>query len=131
MPKRLSRLAATLDRLRDVLAGRIALLQRERAAELHRRAALEALLQSDTRFLDLTLGGGLKRLREMSAKVSAIDQDIEKLRQRSADVYLKAKRARATAKQRRADSQAQQARLDLAELSDHSAGARLRQAKDR
>lgn len=131
MPKRLTRLAATLDRLRDVLAGRIAALQSERTAELHRRAALEALLQSDTRFLDLTLGGGLKRLREMSAKVSAIDQDIEKLRQRSADVYLKAKRARVKARERRAETEAAQARLDLSELSDRFAGARLWQANDR
>lgn len=122
MPKRLNKLAATLDRLRDVLAGRIANLQRERAAELHRRAALETLLQSDTRFLDLTLGGGLKRLRDMSAKVSAIDQEIAKLRQRSADVFLKAKRVRATANQRQAEAQAVQARLDLSELSDRHAG---------
>jgi hypothetical protein len=116
--KRLVRLADTLDRLRDVLSGRIATLQQERIDQLQRRAMLEELMACDTRFLDLTMGGGLKRLRDISARLSVIDQEITALRQRSADAFLKAKRARATAKLRQAVAAQGNARLALAELVD-------------
>jgi hypothetical protein len=116
--KRLVRLADTLDRLRDVLSGRIATLQQERIDQLQRRAMLEELMACDTRFLDLTMGGGLKRLRDIAARLSVIDREITALRQRSADAFLKAKRARATAKLRQAVAAQSNARLALAELVD-------------
>lgn len=129
MPQRLLKLAATLDRLRDVLSARMERLRQARHKQLQKRAALEALMQSDTRFLDITLGGGLKRLTEISAAISAIDQELAKLHKRSADAFLKAKRARATARQRQ-DTQAEsRARLELVELASRHAAASLRQVK--
>lgn len=129
MPIRLLRLASTLDRLREVLSGRIARLQQERGKQLQKRAALEVLMQSDTRFLDITLGSGLKRLAEISAGISSIDQEVLKLRKRSIDAFLKAKRARRTARQRHDDQARHEARLELVELASRHAGASLRQAK--
>lgn len=129
MPKRLLRLASTLDRLRGVLAGRIASLQQERGKQLQKRAALEAFMQSDTRFLDIALGSGLKRLADFSARVSSIDQEVLKLRKRSIDAFLKAKRARAVARQRQDDRLRNEARLELVELASRHAAASLRQAK--
>jgi hypothetical protein len=129
MPKRLLKLAATLDRLRDVLSGRMERLRQARHRQLQKRAALEAFMQSDTRFLDITLGGGLKRLTEISAAISAIDQELAKLHKRSTDAFLKAKRARATARQRRDEQANSRARLELVELAGRHAAASLRQVK--
>jgi hypothetical protein len=129
-PRRLLKLAQTLDRLREVLAARLATLQHERQHLLGRRAAIEALMASDTRFLDLTLGGALKRLKEISAAVSVIDGQAGILRKRSADAFLKAKRARQAAAQRLAEAARERARLDLSELADARVAASLRQAKD-
>ncbi len=86
-------------------------------------------MQSDTRFLDITLGGGLKRLTEISAAISAIDQEVAKLHKRSTDAFLKAKRARATARQRHDEQARSRARLELVELASRHAAASLRQVK--
>lgn len=126
--RRLLRLAVTLDRLRDVLAGQIAGLQQERFSLMQRKAALEQLMAADQRFLDLTLGGGLKRLRDIAARISVIDRETMALQKRSAEAFLKAKRARDLAQQRLAEGARQQARNDLAELGDRAAAASLRQA---
>jgi hypothetical protein len=128
--KRLASLALTLDRLRDRLAGEIVALQQERAGLVQRRAGLETLMSSDQRFLDLTLGGGLKRLRDMAARISVIDRQVEALQKRSADAYLKAKRVRDMARLRLALRAKEQDRKDLIELGDRHAAASLRQATE-
>lgn len=128
---RLERLQQTLERLREVMAGRIAALQEERRQLFARRQSIEVLMAGDTRFLDLTTGGALRRLQEIAARLGVIERDEQKFRKRSADAFLKAKRAGEAARALRADMQKLAARRELGELGDRLSPASLPQARAR
>jgi hypothetical protein len=127
---RLLRLQQTLGRLQDVLAARIAGLQEERRQLIARQKAIEALMAGDARFLDLTTGGALRRIREIAARLSVVDSEEAKFRKRSADAWLKAKRAGEQALGLRRDMTKLAARRALDELADRLSPASLPQAKE-
>lgn len=126
---RLRRLEATLLKLKDVIAGRLAALAEERQALHRKREAIAQLMNGDTRFLDLTTGGALRRLTAIAVRLSAIDGEEAVQRRRAASAVLKARRAADSAKAiaraqaRLADRQA------LSELADQLRPASLPQVE--
>lgn len=129
--ERLEKLEATLRKLRDVIAARLATLQGERAALLRKREAIETLMAGDTRFLDLTLGGALRRLKAIAARLAAIDAEAARQRKRAGEAMLKARRAAGMAQRLRTEAEELARRRTLTELGDQLAPASLRQAARR
>lgn len=126
---RLRRLEATLLKLKDVIAGRLAALAAERQALQRQREAIAQLMNGDTRFLDLTTGGALRRLKAIAARLSAIDHEEAVQRRRAADAVLKARRAADSARAIAREQAKLADRQALSELTDQLRPASLRQVE--
>lgn len=124
---RLRRLEVTLLKLKDVIAGRLAALAEEREALQRKREAITQLMNGDTRFLDLTTGGALRRLHGIAARLSAIDGEVAVQRRRAADTVLKARRAADSARAIAREQAKLADRQALGELTDQLRPASLRQ----
>ncbi len=124
---RLRRLEATLIKLKDVIAGRLAALAAERQMLQRQREAIAQLMNGDTRFLDLTTGGALRRLNGITARLSAIDGEEVIQRRRAASAVQKARRAADSARAIAREQAKLSDRQALSELTDQLRPASLRQ----
>ena len=131
-PERFLRLEQAFGQLRLAVERDIGRKQAERAEMLRQQEALEASLHQFPELHDLTMVAAMRRLAALANRFRDAGRDIERLRKKAVDYFLKAKRAGELAGRLRRDAEARRARDELGELAGRAArdmDSSLRQEK--